>query len=107
MKSKKRIRILLGILVLVILFVVIFKIGFYSIQPIGAVPEGSTWLVWRTSGEPFFNSADGMILKATGGVSLLTRGMALANAPKERIILRLPYWEFAYLRSTGGRKFEK
>jgi len=81
--------------------------GFYSIQPIGALPEGSTWLVWRTSGEPFFNSADGMILKATGGVSLLTRGMALANAPKERIILRLPYWDFAYLRSTGGRKFGK
>jgi len=43
----------------------------------------------------------------TGSVSLMSRGMALSQAPKDRIILRLPYWDFAYIRSTGGIRFEK
>ena len=79
--------------------------GFYTIQPIGAVPEGATWLVWRNSGEPFFNSADSASLSRTGSVSLLSRGFALRDAPKERIIAKLSYWRFAYMQSTGNREF--
>lgn len=107
MNRKKRNLILVGLLVVVLMIVFFVKMGFYTIQPIGAVPEGATWLVWRKGAEPFFNSPDAMSLKATGSVSLLSRGMALTLAPKDRIILRLPYWDFAYLRSTGGSKFEK
>ena len=82
-------------------------LGFYTIQPIGAVPEGQTWIVRRSGDEPFFNSADGLSLSRTGSVSLMSRSFALALAPRDRIIVRLPYWRFAYLRSTGGSEFDK
>jgi len=82
-------------------------LGFYSIQPIGAVPDGQTWLVVRSDDEGFFESADARCLRRTGGVSLLTRGLALAQAPKDRILVRMPYWRFAYLQSTGGREFDR
>ena len=108
-EQKKNINITLAVIPLLVLTLGILatQVGFYSIQPIGAVPEGATWLVWRASDEPFFHSADSLCLKRIGSVSLLCRGLALAQAPEDRIILRLPYWEFAYLLSTGGRKFER
>ena len=81
--------------------------GLYSIQPIGALPEGSTVIVWRNAGEPFFNSADALCLDRMDGVSLLCRGMAMGAAPTDRIILRLPYQDWAYEQSTGGRRFER
>ena len=79
--------------------------GFYSVQPIGALPDGGTAIVWRESGEPFFNSADALCLERMGGVSLMCRGMAMAKAPTDRIIVRLPYQEWAYSASTGGKEF--
>lgn len=81
--------------------------GFYSVQPIGALPEGGTALVWRGEGEPFFNSADALCLERTGGVSLLCRGMAMGQAPTDRIVLRLPYQEWAYMASTDGQTFDR
>jgi hypothetical protein len=81
--------------------------GFYSIQPIGALPDGKTVIVWRESREPFFNSADALCLERTGGVSLLCRGMAMAQGPVDRIILRLPYQEWAYSLSTSGKDFDR
>lgn len=81
--------------------------GLYTVQPIGALPEGATAVVWRESGEPFFNSADALCLERTGGVSLMCRGMAMAQAPTDRIILRLSYLHFAYTMSTGGQEFDK
>lgn len=83
------------------------KLGFYSIQPIGAVPDGVTAIVWRESDEAFFNSADGMCLRRTGSVSLMCRMMAMGAAPKDRILLRLPYQRWAYLRSTDGKEFDR
>jgi hypothetical protein len=77
------------------------------VQPLGALPEGVTLVVWRNSGEPFFNSADATCLRKMGSVSLFCRLMALGQAPKDRIISRLPYWEFAYLQSTDGAGFDK
>lgn len=95
----------IGIILTVIGFYSFF--GFYSVQPIGALPQGSTALVWRGEGEPFFNSADALCLERTGGVSLLCRGMAMSQAPIDRIILRLPYQEWAYGASTGGQTFDR
>lgn len=83
------------------------KLGLYSVQPIGAIPEGATAIVWRESDEPFFNSADGMCLRRTGSVSLMCRMMAMGAAPKDRVLLRLPYQRWAYLRSTDGREFDR
>jgi hypothetical protein len=96
---------LAGICVLGALFYVFC--GFYSVQPIGALPEGATAVVWRNSGEPFFNSPDALCLERLGGVSLLCRGLAMAQAPSDRIIVRLPYQEWAYRMSTGGQAFDR
>lgn len=81
--------------------------GFYTVQPIGALPDGATAIVWRESGEPFFNSADALCLERMGGVSLMCRAMAMGQAPTERIIVRLPYLDFAYSMSTGGKEFDR
>ena len=81
--------------------------GIYTVQPIGALPEGGTAIVWRSSGAPFFNSPDAHCLERMGGVSLLCRGMAMAQAPTDRIILRLPYQEWAYTASTNGQTFDR
>lgn len=96
---------LLGIGVFALLFY--FFCGFYTVQPIGALPEGRTAIVWRASGEPFFDSADALCLERTGSVSLMCRAMAMGEAPTDRIILRLPYMHFAYTMSTGGREFDR
>ena len=83
------------------------KCGFYSIQPIGAIPEGATAVVWRADDEPFFNSADALCIERMGGVSLLCRGFAMGQAPTDRILFRLPYQHWAYLQSTDGREFDR
>lgn len=93
------------VLIAVVLLIVASRMGFYTVQPIGALPEGVTLIVWRTSGESFFNSPDAVCLKLQEGVSLLCRGLAMAQAPIDRIILRLPYMDWAYLISTGGQAF--
>ena len=93
------------VLVLGIAFYFLF--GLYSIQPIGAIPEGVTALVWRASDEPFFNSPDGRCLERTGSVSIICRMAALSAGPQERIVIRLPYMHWAYLASTDGREFDR
>jgi len=82
-------------------------LGFYTIQPIGALPEGRTLIVWRAGGEPFFNSPDAVCLERVEGVSLMCRLVTMGQAPVDRIVVRLPYMEWAYLASTGGRKFDR
>jgi hypothetical protein len=81
--------------------------GFYTVQPIGALPDGATAIVWRDSGEPFFNSPDALCLERIGAVSLMCRGLAMGQAPTDRIILRLPYQHWAYTASTGGQEFDR
>ena len=84
--------------------------GVFTIQPIGALPEGVTFLYHsRNPSMPFFSSPDGLCLKMQGSVSLLCRATAISSAVEltDRIIIRLPYSHWAYLRSTGGREFEK
>jgi hypothetical protein len=83
------------------------QMGIYSIQPIGALPDGITVIYWRSSGEPFFDSPDATCLRIQNDVSLLCRMMAMVRAPVDRIVLRLPYQEWAYLASTGGAAFDR
>jgi hypothetical protein len=103
----RTVTLILVVLVVVVALIVVSQMGFYTVQPIGTLPQGVTLLVWRASGEPFFNSPDAVCLKVQGNVSLLCRGLALGKAPVDRIILRLPYMEWAYLNSTGGKKFDR
>ena len=81
--------------------------GLYTIQPIGALPEGKTLIVWREGDEPFFNSPDSMCLRRVGHVSLMCRAMAMGEGPKDRIILRMPYQSWAYSQSTDGQEFDR
>jgi hypothetical protein len=95
------------VIIVALLLIVVSRMGFYTVQPIGALPGGVTLIVWRASGEPLFNSPDAVCLKLQEGVSLLCRGLAMAQAPVDRIILRLPYMDWAYLMSTGGQVFDR
>ena len=97
---------LLLALLVALLVAVGTQLGVYTIQPIGAVPEGRTVIIWRGADEPFFNSADAECLRVQQSVSLLCRVLALGWAPVDRIMLRLPYSEWAYLLSTGGQSFD-
>lgn len=101
-------KLILGVFVLLIAMGIFAytKISVFTIQPIGAIPDGVTLLVWKKDGDPFFNSADAICLKKLGYVNLLCRGSALGNSINEKdIIYRLPYSEYTYLKSTGGREF--
>lgn len=105
--APRRRRWIAPLLVAALLLLLSTQIGLYTIQPIGAIPQGGTALVWRRGGEPFFNSPDGACLRAQGEVSILCRLAALGQAPADRVILRLPYQHWAYLASTGGRAFDR
>jgi hypothetical protein len=88
----------------------IIRPGVFTVQPIGALPEGVTIVYHsRNPDMPFFSSPDGLCLQMQGGVSLLCRMTALGAAGDltDRIILRLPYSHWAYLRSTGGLEFDQ
>ncbi|BBK30280.1 hypothetical protein EDC65_2274 [Stella humosa] len=81
---------------------------FVSIQPIGALPEGATLVVWRRGKMQLFDGPDALCQRKMGGVSLLCRGMALAAfVGPDKPIARLPYIDFVYSLSTGGARFER
>lgn len=84
------------------------KITVFSVQPIGSIPDGISIIMWKKGDEPFFNSPDAICLKIQGGVSLLCRGMALNKYfEEENVIFRMKYKEDFYLRSTGGRRYDR
>ena len=83
-------------------------ITIFVVQPIGAVPEGRTLIVWRTSELNFIDSADAMCERKIHGVSLICRGSALAAIVQNgSIIARLPYSETLYKYSTGGATYDR
>jgi hypothetical protein len=106
----------IGGLVIVVLLTIsllvawsIIRPGVFTIQPIGALPDGVTFIYYsRNSDMPFFSSPDGLCLKMNGSVSLLCRGVALGAVSdlSDRIIIKLPYSHWAYMLSTGGQEFE-
>lgn len=102
---RRTVLILLCLLVGSVLFWQFF--GRYTIQPIGALPEGKTLLVYRSGDEPFFDSPDGTCLRRAGSVSIMCRMAALGDAPLDHIVLRLPYMAWAYRMSTGGVAFDR
>jgi len=84
------------------------QLTLFVIQPIGAVPEGRTLVIWRTGKLRFIDSADGVCARETDGVSLLCRiSMLGAVANNSTILVRLPYSHTLYLLSTDGKTYEK
>lgn len=106
-KPKPRRRWLAPLLLAIVAVVAYFLVGFYTIPPIGALPSGATVVIWRSSARPFFDSPDKLCLDTQGGVSLLCRGLAIGALNTDAIILRLPYQDWAYLISTGGKTFSR
>lgn len=84
------------------------QVSLFVIQPIGALPEGRTLLVWRSSDMRLIDSADSICLRRTGKVSLLCRGMATIRfVDPDDVLLRMPYSETLYLISTDGKHFDR
>lgn len=78
----------------------------YVIQPIGAIPQGRTLIISRLNSLNFIDSADAWCERNMGYVNLLCRSFAMANVvEKSRIVARLPYSQFLYEISTGGKHY--
>lgn len=98
-----------GLLIIVLLWLII-RPGVFTIQPIGAIPEGITFVYHSRGSEmPFFSSPDALCIQMQGSVSLLCRASAISAASDltDRIIIRLSYSRWAYLQSTGGIEFDE
>jgi hypothetical protein len=97
--------------VVVVLVACYFSLGFFVIQPIGAVPEGATVLYFRLGMRtPFIASADGILKEEGASVSIMGRGLvlgAMVTTLKGRKIVVLPYSKPFYLVSTGGIEYEQ
>jgi hypothetical protein len=85
--------------------------GVFTVQPIGALPEGITVIYHsrNTARIPIFASGDGLCLTRQGSVSLLCRAVMNSSMLPitEHILWRLPYSHTAYLISTGWQEFER
>ena len=103
--NKKMIAIV-SIAILTIVFCT--QVTFFVVQPIGAVPEGKTLLMLRMNKTKFIDSADGICEREMNGVSLMCRGITMAAViNKGTVLIRLPYSEFLYGISTGGKEYGK
>ena len=84
------------------------QLTIFIVQPIGAVPEGRTVVIWRLNTMNFVDSADAWCDRQMGGVNLLCRGSVLAKLSDEDVIIaRFPYSETLYLWSTGGHTYSR
>ena len=100
------------IIISIVVFLIFIRttIGIFVIQPIGAIPDGTTIVYWRVGTNfDFVESADGLVQKTGAGLSLFTRGIALAAAAEpvvQREIFRMPYSSFLYGLTTGGEYYD-
>ena len=105
---KKTISIIALVSVVILSIFVYTQVTIFLIPPIGAIPEGRTLVISRLNKTEFIDSSDAMCERMQGGVSLLCRGMLLAAvAEKSTIYARLPYSEWLYLVSTGGKTYDR
>ncbi len=82
------------------------QLALFIVQPIGAVPEGRTLVIWRADTMKLIDSADAWCERQTKTVSIMCRSLVLAEiADKDVIIAKLPYSETLYLWSTDGRMY--
>ncbi len=101
-------KLLIAGLVSLVAVAVYTQITLFVVPPIGAVPEGRTVIMLQLNKTNFVDSPDAMCDRLQGGVSLLCRGMTMAAVvQKTEIIARLPYSDWLYLISTGGKRFER
>jgi hypothetical protein len=83
-------------------------VTFFVIQPIGAIPDGVTVLMWRVGDLQLFDSPDAICERKMSGVSLFCRGIVAGKVASEAsIIARLPYSQWLYELSTGGKTYDR
>jgi len=110
---KKLTRFILITLSIIAIICIIFRIfcGIFVIQPIGAIPEGTTIIYWRSGIDlPFIASADGLLEQSGQGVSIFGRMSMLSKYAipvKEKEIFRFGYSEKLYLISTNGKQYDR
>lgn len=94
--------------VALISIVIYTQLTIFVVPPIGAVPEGRTVIMLRLNKTNFIDSADAICERIQGGVNLLCRGMTMAGVVNNtKILARLPYSEWLYLISTGGKRYDR
>ncbi len=101
--------IIISLVITSVLIVAVYtQITFFVIPPIGAIPEGMTVIITRLNKTEFIDSPDAMCERIQGGVSLLCRAVTLATVKnKSTILARLPYSQWLYEISTGGKTYER
>jgi hypothetical protein len=108
-RSSRYIPILFALVLILFAGWFLVRPGIFTTQPGGEVPKGETFIYYSRGTEiPFFASPDGLCLKMNGSVTLFCRQAALSGSSElaQRIIIRLPYLHWAYLRTTGGVEFD-
>lgn len=94
--------------VALITIVIYTQLTIFVVPPIGAVPEDRTVIMLRLNKTNFIDSADAICERIQGGVNLLCRGMTMAGVVNNtKILARLPYSEWLYLISTGGKRYDR
>ncbi len=106
--TKKKVSNVTLVVIVILLIVAYTQLTIFVVPPIGAVPEGKTLVISRLNKTEFIDSADAMCERIQGGVNLLCRAMLLGTIVGEsKIYLRLPYSEWLYLISTGGKQYDR
>lgn len=91
-----------------LLLLIYTQITIFVVPPIGAVPEGRTIVMLRLNKTNFVDSPDAMCERIQDGVSLLCRGMVLGAVSKNMTaLMKLPYSDWLYLQSTGGKRYSR
>jgi hypothetical protein len=105
-KPKKNSRLILLLLLIVLIAIIpILRPGVYTVQPVDPIPEGMTIVyVFRPATEPLFTSLNPECVYSPTSVSLICNAMVRSKFEdlSGKIILRLPYNQWAYLRGSGG-----
>lgn len=101
-------KLLIFAVVAAVLIAIYTQITLFVVPPIGAIPEGRIVIMLRLNKTNFVDSPDAMCERVQGGVSLLCRGLIMAGVVNNTtIIARLPYSDWLYLISTGGKRYEQ
>lgn len=101
-------KLVIAAVVALITIVIYTQLTIFVVPPIGAVPEGRTVIMLRLNKTNFIDSADAICERIQGGVNLLCRGMTMAGVVNNtKILARLPYSEWLYLISTGGKRYDR
>jgi len=83
-------------------------VSIFVVQPIGAIPDGTTVVISRLTNVNFIDSPDAICLRRLGKVTLLCRGIVAGRVAQEaEIYMRLPYSEWLYTYTTGGLIFDR